>query len=397
MRKHRADLALAVLALVLMALGLLVIFAVGPRVAQFENSQSGSNFSEKFFFLRHLFAVVLAVAAMIGAYFIPYTKMQKFALKILGVGFALCFLVFVFGKIAPNSGLVTCDEGACRSFHLPVIGLGFQPVEIVKIGLLLYLAWLIRERKAQKALDTKQFWLPLGIITLLIALLVAFGLKDFGSTVVLFAMIFAMIFIGGVSLKQIGIALLAGLAGAVIMIVLEPHRIERLSSFGDNYHVKNSLISLGTGGMFGVGLGNSIQSTGYLPEALSDSIFSIIGEVLGFVGAFGVVLVFALIIWRMISISRRTEDQEEKLFVVGVSAWIFAHAIINIGGMTGLTPMKGITLPFLSYGGTSMLFVAFALGVVLQISGWTKREVIDEDISSRRRERGSRHASSRRS
>jgi cell division protein FtsW len=149
--------------------------------------------------------------------------------------------------------------------------------------------------------------------------------------------------------------------------------------------------------VFGVGLGNSIQSTGYLPEALSDSIFAIIGEVLGFIGAFGVVLIFAFIIWRMISISRRTDDEEESLYTVGVAAWIFAHAIINIGGMTGLIPVKGITLPFLSYGGTSMLFVAFALGVVLQISGWTKREVIDENISSRRRERGSRHAGYRRS
>lgn len=397
MRKHRADLVLAVLALVLMALGLLVIFAVGPRVAQFENSQSGSNFSEKFFFLRHFFAVGISVAAMILAYFLPYPKLQKIGLKLLGVGFVLCALVFLLGKIAPESGLVTCDEGACRSFRLPGVGLGFQPVEIVKVGILLYLPWLIRERKAQKALRSMQFWLPVGIIAGLIAILVAFGLKDFGSTMVLYAMIFAMAFIGGVDIKQIGIALLIGLVGVVIMIVTSPHRLARIASFGDNYHVENSLISLGTGGIFGVGLGNSIQSTGYLPEALSDSIFAIIGEVLGFVGAFGVVLIFAFIIWRMISISRRTENEEESLFVVGVAAWIFAHVIINIGGMTGLIPVKGITLPFLSYGGTSMLFVAFSLGIVLQISGWTKREVIDENTTSRRRERGTRHASYRRS
>ena len=327
----------------------------------------------------------------------PYAKLQKLGLKLLGAGFVLCFLVFLLGKIAPNSGLVTCDEGACRSFHLPGIGLGFQPVEIVKLGLLFYLPWLIRERKAQKAIKTMQFWLPLGIIAGLIAILVAFGLKDFGSTVVLFTMIFAMAFIGGVDLKQMGIAILIGLVGVVIMIVTSPHRMQRIASFGDNYHVENSLISLGTGGVLGVGLGNSIQATGYLPEALSDSIFAIIGEVLGFVGAFGVVLIFACIIWRMISISRRTENYEESLYVVGVAAWIFAHAIINIGGMTGLIPVKGITLPFLSYGGTSMLFVAFALGAVLQISGWTKREIIDENTTSRRGEWRPRHTGHRRS
>lgn len=396
MRKHRADLVLAVLAFVLMALGLLIIFAVGPRVAQFENSQSGSNFSEKFFFTRHFFAVFLSVIAMVVAYFVPYQKLQKFGLKILVAGFGLCVLVFLLGKIAPGSGLVTCDEGACRSFHLPGIGLGFQPVEIVKVGLLLYLPWLIRERRSQKALKTMQFWLPLGILAGLIAILVAFGLKDFGSTVVLFTMIFAMCFIGGVDVKQIGIALLIGVLGAVIMIVTSPHRMARLASFGDNYHVENSLISLGTGGVVGVGLGNSIQATGYLPEALSDSIFAIIGEVLGFVGAFGVVVIFACMIGRMIGISQRTEREEEALFVVGVSAWIFAHAIINIGGMTGLIPVKGITLPFLSYGGTSMLFVAFALGVVLQISGWTKREVIDENTTSRRGEWRPRNTGHRR-
>ena len=396
MRKHRADLVLAVLALVLMALGLLIIFAVGPRVAQFENSQSGSNFSEKFFFMRHLFAVVLAVAAMIAAYFLPYVKLQKFGLKILGAGFVLCALVFLLGKIAPGSGLVTCDEGACRSFHLPGVGLGFQPVEIVKVGLLFYLPWLIRERRQQKALKTRLFWVPLGIIAGLIGVLVAFGLKDFGSTVVLFSMIFAMCLIGGADLKQMGLALLVGLVGVVIMIVSSPHRLARIASFGDNYHVENSLISLGTGGVVGVGLGNSIQATGYLPEALSDSIFAIIGEVLGFVGAFGVVIIFACIVGRMIGISRRTEREEESLFVIGAAAWIFAHAIINIGGMTGLIPVKGITLPFLSYGGTSMLFVAFALGVVLQISGWTKREVIDENTTSRRGEWRPRHTGHRR-
>ena len=397
MRKHRSDLLLVVLAILLMALGLLTVFAVGPRVAQFENSQTGSSFSESFFFKHHALSVGLSIVFMIMASKIPYEWLDKHSMKILGVGFFLCFLVFVIGKIGNPGGLVTCDEGACRAFHLPGLGIGFQPVEIVKIGVLFYVSWLIQTRKKQGSLGTRELWVPVATIMLLTGALVAFGLKDFGSTVVIAAMICAMLFVGGVELKQFAIGL-GGLAIlAAFLIVTSPHRMARLASFGDSYHVKNALISLGTGGLFGVGMGNSIQATGYLPEALSDSIIAIIGEVTGFVGAIGVIILFALMLTRMLSIAKRTTDGAQSLYVVGVAAWIFAHVIINVGGMIGLIPVKGITLPFLSYGGTGMLFVSFALGTVLQISSWTRREVVDEDSSSRRGQWRSRNASRRRS
>jgi cell division protein FtsW len=157
---------------------------------------------------------------------------------------------------------------------------------------------------------------------------------------------------------------------------------------------------MGTGGFLGVGLGNSIQATGYLPEAISDSIFSIICETWGYLGAVLVLFAFFAISMRMIGISQRTKDLDKSLFTVGVFAWVICHVIINIGGMTGLLPMKGITLPFVSQGGTSMMFVAFAVGIVLQISGWTTRETAkeDEDTSSRRGQRRARYTrSSRRS
>ena len=392
MRKHRVDYLIAIFAIVLMVLGLLVIFSVGPRVAQFENSQSGSNFSESYFFVHHAATVILSIGAIVLGYFLPYKKLEKISFKILAGGFALCALVWVLGKLGA-SGIVTCDEGACRSFHIPGLGVGLQPVEIVKVGVLFYVAWLIRARKAEGELDTRNFWIPIATIIGLTAILVAMGLKDFGSTVVIFFMVALMVFCGGANLKSLGIAM--GVIGvlALLLIVLSPHRVARLASFGDSYHVENSLISLGTGGFLGVGMGNSIQSTGYLPEALSDSIFSIIGEVMGFVGTIGVLLLFLGMLVKMVSVSRHTEQAERALFVIGVVGWIFAHVIINIGGMIGIIPVKGITLPFLSYGGTSMLFVAFALGIVLQISSWTKREVVDENSSSRRGQWRPRNAS----
>jgi cell division protein FtsW len=188
----------------------------------------------------------------------------------------------------------------------------------------------------------------------------------------------------------------------VVLIAVAPHRIARISGWegdGDSYHLESSIITFGTGGLTGLGLGNSIQASGYLPESLTDSIFSIVGETWGFIGASLVVIIFALLLSRILRVSQQTEDGEQSLFAVSVFAWIVSHVIINIGGMLGIIPMKGITLPFLSYGGTSMLFVAFAVGMVIQISGWTKRkENINEDSSSRWGQRRTRHAgSSRRS
>jgi cell division protein FtsW len=133
-----------------------------------------------------------------------------------------------------------------------------------------------------------------------------------------------------------------------------------------------------------------------LPESLTDSIYSIIGETWGFVGAGLILLAFAILVSRILRVSERTEDGEKSLFAVAVFAWIISHVIINVGGMLGLIPMKGITLPFLSHGGSSMMLVSYAVGMTLQISRWTRREAIDENSSSRRGQRGTRNAGSRR-
>jgi cell division protein FtsW len=219
--------------------------------------------------------------------------------------------------------------------------------------------------------------------------------KDFGSTVVIATMMVSMAFVGGVKVRQLALAGLVLLLAAGVLIMTAEHRINRIMGWegsGDNYHMRSSLISFGTGGLTGVGLGNSIQASGYLPESLTDSIFSIIGETWGFIGASLVVLIFVILLRRILRVSEQTDDQEKSLFVVSVFAWLISHVIINIGGMLGIIPMKGITLPFLSYGGTSMLFAAFVVGVVLQISGWTKRGKINESSSSRRGQRRSRYA-----
>lgn len=395
MRKHRSDKIIALVTIILMLVGLIVVYAIGGRVAQAENAAAGKNYNELYFFTRHAAVVVMSIVALFAAYKAPYSFFDKYAKRIFWGAAALCLLVTVLGRM--NVGLVTCDEGACRSFYLPVISVGFAPVELLKLGVLFYGARLIKTRKQSGELGTTKFWVPFATMFLVTVVFVGWWQKDFGSTIVIAVMMLAMAFVGGVSLKQLGIAMAALALCAGVLIMTQQHRIDRIMGWegsGNSYHKESSLISLGTGGLMGVGLGNSIQSSGYLPESLTDSIFSIIGEIWGFAGTALIVLAYILLLKRIIRVGEYTEDTGSSLFAVGLFAWLVSHVIINIGGMTGIIPMKGITLPFLSYGGTSMLFAAFAVGIVLQISGWTKRKIVNEDSSGRWGQRGTRYSSS---
>ena len=192
-----------------------------------------------------------------------------------------------------------------------------------------------------------------------------------------------------------------GASGAVgvISIVAFPHRMERILTFGaedssDAYHIENALIAIGTGGLFGVGVGNSVQATGYLPESINDSVFAVMGETFGFVGLVAVVGCFTLLLLRLLRTARYLPDDRESLVVVGIFAWATAHVVINIASMTGLIPLTGITLPLLSYGGTSMLLMAAALGLALQLSCYTAREPRREATTKmvKGTRRGSNHA-----
>ena len=146
-----------------------------------------------------------------------------------------------------------------------------------------------------------------------------------------------------------------------------------------------------------MGIGNSVQATGYLPESINDSVFAIMGETFGFVGLMVVILVFGAMLTHMLKVADTTSGQEEKIFIVGVFSWTLAQVVVNIMAMTSLVPVTGITLPLLSYGGTSMIFIAFAIGLVLQLSCYTSREGINhENISSGGRQRGPHYSSRRR-
>ena len=394
MRKHKADKVIALMAIILMMVSLVIVYAIGGRVAIANNAAKGKHFSETYFFSHHAVIISLSIFMMIVGYKLPYKYLEKFAKPLFWLSIVLCLSVTILGRM--GAGIVTCDLGACRAFYVPIISIGFAPVELLKISAALYGAYLIKSRKAEGELDSTKFWVPYATIFATTAVFVGGFQKDLGSTVVISMMLACMALVGGVPFKSLVIAGFVLLMAVAALILVAPHRTARIMGWegdGDTYHLESSIITFGTGGLMGLGLGNSIQSSGYLPESLTDSIFSIVGETWGFIGTTLVIIIFAIMLSRIIRVSERTEDEEKSLFAISVFAWIVSHVIINIGGMLGIIPMKGITLPFLSYGGTSMLFAAYAVGVVLQISGWTKRKEDNEDSSSRWGQRRARYAS----
>ncbi|MBQ3469585.1 FtsW/RodA/SpoVE family cell cycle protein [Candidatus Saccharibacteria bacterium] len=398
MRKHKSDRIIAVITFILMAVGLVVIYAIGPQRANFINAtappdkQMGTND----FFFNQLRSVVASIVAFIFAFKFPYEKLRTYAKWIMMIGLASCALLAAAAAI--NSPLAVCEMGGCRWINMGVTT--FQPAELVKLGLVLYLAQLAAKWKKEGKLESRDFLQPFAIVSGLALVFAVILQKDLGTGMAMVAIIMAILFMSGIKIGYFIAALAIIAAGGLFAIFSSPHRIERMTTYSgegnadENYHIDNAKMAIGTGGLLGVGIGNSVQATGYLPESINDSVFAVMGETFGFRGLALVVLAFFLLLLRILKVSTRL-DTERGLVTVGVFAWIAVHVIVNISAMTGLIPLTGITLPLLSYGGTSMMFIAFSIGLVCQLSCYTGREVNNESISSRRGIRGSYYASRR--
>ena len=389
-----------------MALGLIVIYAIGPMRANVLNNTYGTDYDSNYFFLNQLRSVVLSLIALFVAFkWIPYKYIKKYAKLIMIVALVMSGLLWLLAM--SGSSLARCELGECRWFNLGSVS--FQPAEFLKLALVIYLAdFLARKKEEGNIGKWKEFWLPLLIVCGLSLFLVVIAQGDLGTGVALIAIIFGTLFIAGVPTKQYLIMLALVLAVAIGAVATSSHRMERVDAWlttlsggestDSTYHIENAMLAIGVGGFFGVGVGNSVQATGYLPESINDSVFAIMGETFGFVGLLLVILVFGALLVRTLKVAERTPELEERLLVVGIFAWTLAQVVVNIMAMTSLVPVTGITLPLLSYGGTSMVFIAFALGIVLQLSCYTSREVKleNENTSSRRGVRGAHYSSRRR-
>lgn len=405
-RKHKSDLVILFATLGLMALGLIIIYAIGPMRANVLNNTYGSNYGPHDFFIGQLRSVILSLIAFFLAFkVIPYKYIKKYAKPIMVIALILSGLLWLLAL--SGSSLAKCELGECRWYNLGPVS--FQPAEFLKLALVIYLADFLARRKAEGTIGKwQEFWLPLLIVCGLSLFLVVIAQGDLGTGVALISIIFGTLLIAGVPAKQYLIMLALVLAVAIGAVATSAHRMERVNAWLDTlqgaessdstYHIENAMLAIGIGGFAGVGIGNSVQATGYLPESINDSVFAIMGETFGFIGLSLVLIVFGALLLRMLKVADNTVELNERIYVVGVFSWTLAQVAVNIMAMTSLVPVTGITLPLLSYGGTSMLFIAFAIGLSLQISCYTSREAIrNEDISSRGRLRGAHHASRRRS
>lgn len=405
MRRHRPDFVILVLMAALMVVGLIVVYAIGPTWARFQNSVFDQDLSDWHFFMKHIVSVAVAVVAFAAAYLVPIKTTKRLSRVILGAGFALCIFMAI-ASLAGGLGVVDTVNGSASWIYVGAFS--FQPAELLKIGLILYLAGYLSGAKRDGSLDNWKSLIPVAIVVGAALLFVAVIQNDIGTALTIGLIVLVMMVASGMSWKILGPILggilVMGLVVAPIVVShLPPEKQNRfpvwMGAEEQSEHIQNALLALGTGGVTGVGIGGSVQTAGYLPESLNDSIFAVIGEVFGFVGAAAVVVMLAMLCMRTVRTGERLVDDDSRLITMGVFAWIASHALINIMGISGLFIFTGITLPFLSTGGSSMMMMGAALGMVMQLSCYTSREVINdhENISSWRGNRRARDAGRSRS
>jgi len=407
-RKHHPDRLIVVFTLILMLIGLLMMYAIGPQRANLLNSIFGYEYSDTYFFIKQFVSFLLAGAAFAVMAKLPYEFVLKHGSKILIVGFIGCVLLAIAG--AAGLSIATATNGATRWFNLGPLG-SIQPAEILKLGLLLYLAVFLGIRQKQGMInDMAKTLVPVAVLAGIAILIVIVVQKDLGTGIAITSIVAAMLFVAGISKKVVLSLIAILLVAGSLLIFTSPHRIERVATYlqgdststsdDDSYHIQHAKIAIGSGGLFGVGIGKSVQASGYLPEAINDSIFAVMGEMFGFVGLVAIIGLFIALLMRLLGVLDHLVDIRLKLAVAGVFGWIASHVILNIAAMIGIFPLTGITLPLLSYGGTSMIFLTAALGFVYQLSRYTVhpsriKEEDHEDSRSRRGVGRTRYASRR--
>lgn len=344
----------------LLIFGLIMIASAGIAYSQ-------TRFGESYYFLKHQFfyGVLPGLLVLWIVQKIDYNFWKKISFPLFLL--SLVFLVLVF-----IPGIGTKVYGASRWVKLGIFS--FQPAEMLKLSVILYLgAWL--ENRSEKVKDFYEGLLPfLAIVGFLSFLLIK--QPDMGTLGVIILIAISIFFISGAKISHIFFMGTGGILALWLLIKIESYRMNRFLVFlhpeldprGIGYQINQALLAIGSGGIFGVGLGHSLQKFNYLPEPVGDSIFAIIGEELGLIGAAFLVSLFVYLAIRGMRIVKNAPDRFSQLVAAGIVSWIVFQAFINVAAITGLIPLTGIPLPFISYGGTSIIFLMAAAGILLNIS-----------------------------
>lgn len=386
-RKHRPDYVLLILCSILLATGLIVVYAISPALAQ------ANHVSNSYYVTKQLMAIGLSLVAFFITAQIPLSWWRQSYKPLL-----------IVAGLATLLALILPVNPAYPAHRWVRLGsFSFQSVELVKFAIMIWLSGFLAQRiKNGLITDFGKTLKPIVYALGAVGVVVAGVQSDLGSTGVMVIMMATMAFVAGLPFKRI--LLIGGViaAVAILAIYVTPYRRARLEAFihptsncqTSGYQACQALIAVGSGGIVGLGLGSSVQAYGYLPEAANDSIFAIYAEKFGFVGSVILLAIFVAFFARLKTIAERLSDDFARLLVVGVLAWLSVQTFINVGSMIGLMPMKGITLPFISYGGTSVVFVSAAVGLVFQASQYTafvtprsksNSNLLRHDTSSRKR------------
>ena len=346
-------------AILISLFGLLMIYSASSIWAEYK-------FDDAFYYVKHqsifflLGLIVIFTTSKIN--YEVYYKKSNFII--------MACLIMLILVLIPGIGSI---RNGSRSWF-GIGSFGIQPSEAAKLGLIIFTSKFLSNSE-QYIKSFKKGVLPILSITLLI-----FGLimlqPDLGTGVILVMSIIALLFIAGVNMKFFFISGIIGLIGIIILILIAPYRMDRITSFidpwsdalGTGFQIIQSLYAIGPGGLLGTGFGNSIQKHFYLPEPQTDFIFSIIAEEFGVVGAFIVVGLFSIILYRSIKIATNTKDLFSKYLAFGIIFQLIFQTLMNLMVVIGLIPVTGVTLPFLSYGGSSLLISMASIGIILNIS-----------------------------
>lgn len=398
-RKHRPDYRLPVIMLVLSLVGLVVLFSIIPAIS------GGDDKVANVYMIKQVLFLAAGIAAFFAAGQIPLDWWRKHGNKVFLFGLIICLALPILGAL--KIPIASCKLGACRWYAIS--GLSFQPAEILKLGLLFVMASMLACQASKNRLSSLETLLKFFTIMLIVMVVIAGLQKDLGTALALMAIMLTQLIISGISWRYIGYILGSAVAMGVVSIIVAPHRLERVATFFGNgnaatdYHINQAMIAIGSGGLMGRGLGKSVQAFGWLPEAVNDSIFAIIAEMLGFIGVVALLGAFVYLLKIILEKIDYTENYYLRLVVAGVFGWLGSHVVLNIGAMTHIIPLTGITLPFVSFGGTSMICSMFGLGIVFAISRYVShrrfnsvKEKKGEDSLRRRGQRWSHYANSSR-
>lgn len=357
--KGSCDTLIVIVTIILVALGLIMVLSASSPASL---SESGDSYK---YFKKQLIATIGGTIGLIVFSRIDYSLYRKFKWIIYIVIVGLLFLVGIIGMSA---------GGATRWIN--IAGFNFQPSEVSKVALVVFFAIILTELKENKKINTlKGFVIPmLFLIAPIIAIFIV--QNHFSATLIIVLITCIQMFIAGVSLKYFLVVAVGGIGAILGILSSGSFRSTRIQTWlnpfsdptGDGWQIIQSLYAIGSGGIFGVGLGESKQKYLYLPEPQNDFIYSVLAEELGFFGCVAVIILFLIFIWRGSVIAMKARDTLGCLIAIGIVSLIGIQAVINIAVVTGTIPVTGMPLPFFSYGGTAILTNLIAVGILLNIS-----------------------------